>query len=85
MIVIQVHSAGHNAGNFAKVLINDAPVQPLPKNENGHHRGLHVVIIHPQTGKVEMAKVFDTYKSSSAFDGFITKGIPYGYIVVAAC
>ena len=45
---------------------------------------MHIVIINPKSGKVKLAKVFDTYKTSELFDEFIT-GIPQGYIVVAAC
>lgn len=43
------------------------------------------MVVDPATGKVESAKVFDTYKTSSGFDGFIAKGVPDGFIVVAAC
>ena len=57
----------------------------MEENEEGHYRGLHIVIINPKTGIVENAKVFDTYKSSDEFDDFISSGIPYGYIIVAAC
>ena len=31
-------------------------------------RGLHVVDINPLNGQVEMARVFDTYKSSEKFN-----------------
>ena len=43
----------------------------MQENENGHYRGLHVVIFNPVNGNIETAKVFDTYKSSKAFDLFI--------------
>lgn len=32
-----------------------------------------------------MARVFDTYKSSLAFDHFVKHDVPDGFIVVAAC
>ena len=35
--------------------------------------------------KIEIAKVFDTYKSSDELDKFIDSGIPKGSIVVASC
>lgn len=45
-----------------------------------------MAIINPVTGKAELAKVFDTYKSSTAFDSFITRAdIPKGHIIAAAC
>ena len=34
---------------------------------------------------VEAAKVFDTYKTSDAFDEFISKALPEGRIIAAAC
>lgn len=84
-IVVQATSAGANGGNFARISINDEAVV-VERNCNGHYRGLHIVLINPSTGKVEMAKVFDTYKSSDELDTWIDKGtIPADYIVVAAC
>lgn len=58
----------------------------MEKNVHGHFRGLHIVLINPKNGKVELAKIFDTYKSSDLFDNFIkNEEIPEGYIIVAAC
>ena len=84
LILIQASSAGFNAGNFAKITMNSMQV-PVEKNESGHYRGLHLVIINPKSGQVESAKVFDTYKTSAALDELIRGGIPFGSIVVAAC
>ena len=42
-----------------------------------------MAIINPSNGKVELAKVFDTHVKANAFDSFISKWIPDGYIVVA--
>ena len=56
----------------------------LNKNENGHLRGLHIVIINPEDGKILSAQCFDTYKSSEMFDAFTRKNIPDGFIVIAA-
>ena len=55
------------------------------KNENGHYRGLHIVIIDHKTGKVASAWAFDTYRSSQQLETFIQKNIPEGYIVAIAC
>ena len=52
---------------MAGIMINDISVQ-FEKNENNHLRGLHIVIINSVTGKVEMTRVFDTYKTSDGFD-----------------
>ena len=55
------------------------------KNESGHFRGLHIVVVNPSKARVELAKVFDTYKTADGFDDFIASDIPEGHIVVAAC
>lgn len=57
----------------------------MEKNENGHDRGLHLVIMNPLNGKVEVAKVFDTYATSDQLDTLIENGIPEGRIVIAGC
>lgn len=77
-------SGGFKGGDFAKIFIHDVQVH-VAVNEHGHTRGLHIVIINPGNGKVMFAKVFDTYKRSDTFDAFVAKGVPDGYIVVAAC
>ena len=47
---------------------------------------MHIVVINRKTGRVEAAKVFDTYKRSDNFDEFISDdGIAFGSIIVAAC
>ena len=55
-------------------------------DENGSERGLHIVLVNPDNGDVEFAKVFDTDQSSELFDELIAKenAIPDGYIIVAA-
>lgn len=93
VIVVNAQSSGFEGANFAKICINDVPVEVKP-NTSGNYRGLHIVIINPETGKVDTAQVFDTYKSSQEFETFIYKGDsfitinvtpPEGHIVVAAC
>ena len=66
------------------ISINDIPVKMID-NETGHSRGLHIVVINSYDGKVEMTKVFDTYKTSEGFHEFIDHAIPEGHIIVAAC
>ena len=77
-------SAGYAGGNLAEISINNVPVA-VESNEHNHSRGLHIVIINAETGKVEMAKAFDTYKTSAALEASIAKGVTAGRIVVAAC
>lgn len=84
MLVIQVSSAGYMSGNVARVTINSELV-PVDLNEHSHDRGLHIIVVNPDNGKVEMATAFDTYKTSYVFDAFIAKAMPDGYIVIAAC
>ena len=43
-----------------------------------------MVIINPLNGKIEKAKVFDTYKNGEKFDKFISGKFPEGHIVVVA-
>lgn len=57
----------------------------MENNENGHQRGLHIVVFNPFQGIVNVAKVFDTYKSSYQFGEFIAQQIPDEHIVIAAC
>ena len=83
-VIIQVSSSGFDGFNEAEIILNGSKVE-VEKNEHGHYRGLHIVIINPTNGKVEFAKAFDTYKSRVAFDVFIGKYIPKGHIIVAAC
>lgn len=65
-------------------MINNTLVE-VNKNETGHYRGLHIVMIEPKTGSAEFAQVFDTYKNSTELDKFIERDIPEGHIIVAAC
>ena len=81
---MQAHSAGLHGAMPAKIMINDEAVE-MVKNENGHYRGLHVALVDPNNGKVEVTKCFDTHKSSEEFEDFISKPIPVGHIVVATC
>ena len=83
VMIIQVVSAGFDGGNQAVITINDVPIE-VGKNESGHYRGLHIVLVNPLNGNVEWARVFDTYKDDKAFDEF-TKMVPDGTIVIAAC
>ena len=69
-MVIQATSAGYDSDNKACIYI-DGNLLKVAKNENGHHRGLHLTVIHPATGKIEVAKAFDTYKNSKAMENFI--------------
>lgn len=83
--MIQAASAGFDAGDFAYITINDIQV-PVKMNTNQTYRGLHIVIINGFNGNVDVAQVFDTYKSSEEFEEFIDDGeIPGGFIIIAVC
>ena len=69
-IVIQAQSASFNSGNMAVIKLNNEQIE-VEKNENNHHRGLHMVVLDPASGKVELAKSFDTYQSSEELDKVI--------------
>ena len=83
-MVIKATSAGFNGGNFAKIEVNNDEVT-VEQNENGHNRGLNIVVINPITGQVDLAISFDTHKSSDCFEAFINMNLAIGSIVVAAC
>lgn len=60
----------------------------LNNNQWNGYRGLHIVVLNPFTGRILIAKVFDTYRTCEGFDGldeFISYEIPANYIVIAAC
>ncbi len=52
--MVQALSAGFDGGNYAKIIINDVIIN-VGKNSNGHYRGLHMVVINPKNGKIEIA------------------------------
>ena len=68
--IVQVASAGFDAGCFARITLDDFPVD-IQKNENNHYRGFHIVIMNAETGQIVHKRVFDTYKSSDSFEAFL--------------
>ena len=54
-------------------------------NENGHYRGIHIVVLNSYRGSIVLAEIYDTYKSSEDIDDFVTCHIPLDYIIIAAC
>ena len=46
---------------MARITINDQPVY-INKNEKNLDRGLHIVIVNPNNGRIIFTQVFDTYK-----------------------
>ena len=83
-MLIQVKSAGFEGGNMAEISINNVPVE-IKKNENNDYRGLHVVLINHDDGKVILAQAYDTYQTSEKLDELISEIVQEGQIVVAAC
>lgn len=81
--VIQVQSAGKDAGDYASIKINEFQVK-IKENSSHNLRGMHIVIVNPKTGIVLSARCFDTYSSSETLEGFINQ-VPKGLIVIAAC
>lgn len=82
--VVQVESAGFHGGNFAKIFIDDDPVD-MALNENDNDRGLHIAVLNHLNGQIDIAQIFDTYKTSEALNAFIKSDFNEGSIVVAAC
>ena len=70
LIVCKAMSAGFHAGDYAKIFVNDKQID-CGKNEHGTKRGLHIVLLDKDTGVLEKAKVFDTYKTSTNINKFI--------------
>lgn len=67
MITIEVESAGYHAGDYARITVDGVRIL-LDRNDDGHCRGLHIVVINPKNGDIELAKVYDTYDSSDDLD-----------------
>lgn len=63
MVVLTVKSAGFHAGNQAKIKIDKHTIVMDNATDSGG-RGLQIAIINGKNGKIEFARVFDTYKSS---------------------
>ena len=85
VVVVQASSACHEEENFANITINGVSVQ-IEKHDTGFC-GLHVVIINSNTGQVESAKAYESFKNFYKFEEFvdkITKKMPKGHIAVAA-
>ena len=84
LLVVKVVSSGFEGKNSAEITINNEKVE-IEENENGHFRGLHVAIIHPNSAEILEKRAFDTYKTSEALDATIEKYEKQDIIVVAAC
>ena len=84
LLVVQASSSGANGGDFARITLNGFEVE-VEVNLDGHHRGLHIVVLNPRSCLVEWAQAYDTYQSSEELDKFIDAGLPIGHIVIAAC
>lgn len=53
-------------------------------NESKNYRGLHIVVINGNDGRIEKAQVFDTFRSSETLEKFINAKTPDGSIIVVA-
>lgn len=85
LMIIEVRSAGFEGGNKASISVNGKIVQ-VEKNSNGHFRGLHIVVIDPDNGKIVLAKAFDTHATTLGIKEMLDGGgAPEGFIVIAAC
>ena len=73
LVVVKCSSAGFLAGDYAEISINGVGID-VDRNEHGHYRGFHIVIINPSNGK-GWYKVFDTHTNGDRFDAFIEKDL----------
>jgi hypothetical protein len=80
----EVHSAGFEVGNFAKIMVNNEVIKTC-ENEKGC-RGLNVVATDPFSHKILYAKSYDTYANEKASQDFMSdfNGLPQGAIVLSA-
>ena len=86
--MVVASSAGFEAGDFAQISVNGILINGTDRNENNNYRGLHMVLLNHQTGKIKTNAIFDTYNTSHGIDFFIencSELIPEGTIIVAAC
>ncbi|MGE5141256.1 MAG: interleukin-like EMT inducer domain-containing protein, partial [Rudaea sp.] len=78
-VAIVVRSAGEEQGSFGHIYVNG-----VDASRNG--RGYNLVVVDPNTGRVEASSSFDTFRSTAESErmaGFIA-AIPEGRIVAAA-
>ena len=62
-LVIQAESSTFDGSNFSNISINGETIDPSSNSRN-LQRGLHVVVVSPKTGMVELTEIFDTHESS---------------------
>ncbi|MDZ7265044.1 MAG: C25 family cysteine peptidase, partial [candidate division KSB1 bacterium] len=75
----QVESAGHDDGNYARILMNGIPVAE-------QHRGHNLVAIDAANGQVIADRYFDTWASTNQADSMadFIRGLENGNYVLAA-
>ena len=80
----EVHSASLHTGSFAKIMINNMPVQTC-KAADGC-RGINLVAADAFTHKVLLAKAYDTHQNPKEGDQLLkdVKGLKEGTIVLAS-
>ena len=84
-LVIQVSSSGFDAGNKASIVVNGDKIE-VGENENGHLRGMHIVVLNGDNQKMVFGEAFDTYKSSESLEKWIVNfDMKQNFIVIAAC
>ena len=72
-----------NEEDFTKIMINDERIKFEP-NYSDDYRGMHIVLINSNTGKIVHKEIFDTSNSSEKLEEWIGDGLPDGFIVVVA-
>ena len=74
-----VTSAGQEVGDFGHIYVDGRDLSP-------DERGYNVVVIHPETGVVEQAAVFDTHLDATASEALASflDAVPDGRIIAVA-
>ena len=59
MLIVQALVGGHNNGDFSQIKINGERIK-VNFTEKEELKGLHIALINPENGAVEMSEVFNT-------------------------
>ena len=77
---VSVKSAGIKAGNMCKINVLGKEVKILKSEKSKSRRGMNLVVVNPNNGKIFLAKAFDTLLTSAPLESALNS-IPFGFII----
>ena len=79
---VYADSAGFVSGNFATIQVGDLMID-LCTEVNCPTRGMNMVVLDPNSGKIVLMNTFDTHESSAEFAAALAKLIKGSIVVVS--